>query len=555
MLLLTLTKKILGSRKTVFSAEQEEELVNYILDMEVRMYGLTTHDVRSLAYQLAERNGIANHPFSLENKIAGRDWLFGFQKRHPGLSLRVPEATSVARAKAFNKPVVSKFFDLLKAEYQKHNYPAHRIYNVDETSLSTVPGRNSKTFAKKGRKQVGRVTSAERGQSSTAVICMSAGGIFVPPMIIFSRKRMKPELKDGAPPGTIFACNESGWMKEEVFSLWFEHFLSFAKPSPEDPVLLILDGHLSHTKNLNVIVKAKDNFVSILCLPPHCTHKLQPLDVGIMFPLSTAVDHALERWLNNNPGRTITTFQISKIFCEGYLKACTPANAINAFKKTGIVPYNSGIFNDLDFIAAETTDEKETTEIELSENVEANATDLGEASTSNTSPNKTEDVEIDKTHDTSFTKAGPITLRPLPKISGPRAQRKRKSVGTVLLTSTPYKDNLTEEKKQKAAKEETRKNKKGKCNPKKSKKGPPKKLAESSSEESEQENGALCIYCSEPYGNSIEGEGWIQCSRCRQWAHDACAGIDENAWDDFICDLCLTNSSHNANSSKRLLKF
>jgi hypothetical protein len=88
-----------------------------------------------------------------------------------------------------------------------------------------------------------------------------------------------------------------------------------------------------------------------------------------------------------------------------------------------------------------------------------------------------------KTHDTSFTKAGPITLRPLPKISGPRAQRKRKSVGTVLLTSTPYKDNLTEEKKQKAAKEETRKNKKGKCNPKKSKKAPPKKLAESSSEE------------------------------------------------------------------------
>jgi hypothetical protein len=90
---------------------------------------------------------------------------------------------------------VSKFFDLLKAEYQKHNYPAHRIYNVDETSLSTVPGRNSKTFAKKGRKQVGRVTSAERGQSSTAVICMSAGGMFFPPMIIFSRKRMKPELK------------------------------------------------------------------------------------------------------------------------------------------------------------------------------------------------------------------------------------------------------------------------------------------------------------------------------------------------------------------------
>jgi hypothetical protein len=59
------------------------------------------------------------------------------------------------------------------------------------------------------------------------------------------------------------------------------------------------------------------------------------------------------------------------------------------------VPYNSGIYNDLVFIAAETTDEKETTEIELSYNVEANATDLGESSTSNTSPNKTEDVETE----------------------------------------------------------------------------------------------------------------------------------------------------------------
>jgi hypothetical protein len=288
---------------------------------------------------------------------------------------------------------------------------------VDETSLSTVPVRNSKTFAKKGR----RVTSAERRQSSTAV--MLASGIFVPPMIIFSREKMKPELKDGAPSGTIFACNESGWMKKEVFSLWFEHFLSFPKPSPEDPVHLILYGHLSHTKFFNVIVKAKENFVSTLCLPPHCMDKLQPLDVGIMFLLSTA-------------GRAITTFQISKNFCEGYLKACTPANAMNAFKKTGIVPYNSGIFNDLVFIAAETTDEKETTEIELSYNVEANATDLGESSTSNTSPNKTEDVETDKTHDTSFTKVGPATLRALLKISGPRAQRKRKSVGTVTLLNT-----------------------------------------------------------------------------------------------------------------------
>jgi hypothetical protein len=91
---------------------------------------------------------------------------------------------------------------VVDTRYDKIQFPAHRIFNIDETSLSTVPGKNCKVLAQRGRKQVGRVESAERGMSTTAVICMSASGSYVPPMVIFARKRMKEELKDGAPPGT-----------------------------------------------------------------------------------------------------------------------------------------------------------------------------------------------------------------------------------------------------------------------------------------------------------------------------------------------------------------
>lgn len=52
---------------------------------------------------------------------------------------------------------------------------------------------------------MGAITSAERGVLSTVVIFMAAGGNFIPPLIIFPRKRMKVELQDGAPPGTGFA--------------------------------------------------------------------------------------------------------------------------------------------------------------------------------------------------------------------------------------------------------------------------------------------------------------------------------------------------------------
>lgn len=125
---------------------------------------------------------------------------------------------------------------------------------------------------------------------------------------------MKIELMNGAPPGSIWACNSSGWMNIDVFTQWFNHFLSHTKPSEADLILLFFDGHLSHTKNLEVILKARENQVTILCLPPHCTHRLQPLDVSVMYPLNTFHDQSLEKWMNNNHGRTVSVFQIAKIF-------------------------------------------------------------------------------------------------------------------------------------------------------------------------------------------------------------------------------------------------
>ncbi|KAJ8886576.1 hypothetical protein PR048_012788 [Dryococelus australis] len=232
----------------------EEELESHMLAMENRMYGLTTLDARCLAYQLVERNDIA-HNFSHQNKVAGKGWLQGFCLRHPQLSLRLPESTLVARGMGINKPVVTKFFTLLKEEY-KYIYRLHRIFNVDETSLSNVPGKNSKVIAKMGKRQVSRITLADHGGSASAVICASAAGGFIPPMLTFHRQKFKRELEDGALAGTIFACSEKGWMKLSVFEKLFDHFLAHTKPTADDRVLLLLDGHLSHTKNLNVYLMA-----------------------------------------------------------------------------------------------------------------------------------------------------------------------------------------------------------------------------------------------------------------------------------------------------------
>jgi hypothetical protein len=58
------------------------------------------------------------------------------------------------------------------------------------------------------------------------------------------------ELMDGAPVGSISACHPSGWIQTDIFTKWFYNFVHFVKPSADDPVLLIVDGHYSHTPKI-----------------------------------------------------------------------------------------------------------------------------------------------------------------------------------------------------------------------------------------------------------------------------------------------------------------
>nr|XP_029709147.1 uncharacterized protein LOC115255307 [Aedes albopictus] len=227
---------------TVFSRQQEEELMQYLLEMDKRLYGLTLRELRSVAYQLAEKNHIP-HQFNRKTQLAGYDWACGFRKRHPQLALRSPEPTSMARAQEFNKVAVSGFFDVLERIFDATTFPASRVYNVDETGILTVPTKTSKVLSLRGKRQVGCISSAERGVLSTACICMSATGNFIPPMLIFPRARLTEQLKRGAPPETKFSCNKIGWMTVDDFSAWFDHFLKHARPTKENPVLLLLDGH------------------------------------------------------------------------------------------------------------------------------------------------------------------------------------------------------------------------------------------------------------------------------------------------------------------------
>ncbi|KAL4706751.1 hypothetical protein ACJJTC_014506 [Scirpophaga incertulas] len=56
----------------------------------------------------------------------------------------------------------------------------------------------------------------------------------------------------------------------------------------------------------------------------------------------------------------------------------------------------------------------------------------------------------------------------------------------------------------------------------------------SSEDDREEEKDPPCMYCEEVYSVSIEG--WISCSLCGKWAHNSCAGIDDD--DDEVTHIC-----------------
>ncbi|XP_043116581.1 uncharacterized protein LOC122360199 [Puntigrus tetrazona] len=318
----------IGARQ-VFSPELEAELVAYVLLASDVYYVLPPRAIRKLAYQLAKSHQLQTPPSWRENKQASADWFASFLKRHPLLSIRAAEPASPTSV--FSRSHVEVFYSKLKVLMEQHGFRPEDMWIMEEMGITTAQ-RPDRVLARRGLKQ----TSQDRGPLVSVACVVSAAGRLMPPYFVFPRVQFREHFLSGAPVGSSGGAHLSGWMREEQFLDFLQHFTRQTECVADRPCLLLLDSHATHL-SIEGLNFTKANGVVSLCFPSHCSQQLERTLYG---PFRKCVNAAVDSWMLGSPGRSITIHHVPGIMASALPLAATPDNITTAFRACGIFPLN-----------------------------------------------------------------------------------------------------------------------------------------------------------------------------------------------------------------------
>ncbi|EIW68903.1 hypothetical protein TREMEDRAFT_22436, partial [Tremella mesenterica DSM 1558] len=277
----------------------------------------------------------------------GKNWLDKFKKRHPGVKTAWSRQIDAARINGCARPYLETWFKDMSGILNENQYLPCDIYNMDETgyNMGTTMSSQVMSVSVTEKGTMGDVFKAQRGRQEwvTAIECVSAAGIALPPVVIFKGKvefnmRWLPEDRDIT--GWQWRISEKGWTSNAIGLDWLKtHFHPLTVPSdPTRRRLLILDGHGSHLK-ADFIAFCIENKIDLMVLPAHTSHETQPLDNGIFAPLK----RQLMKYANiaaRYDSCPITKSAWAADLVSARELAMTHHNIAIGWRKTGLHPFN-----------------------------------------------------------------------------------------------------------------------------------------------------------------------------------------------------------------------
>ena len=322
---------------TVLKPAEEEELVNYLIQMCDKGYGLTPSALRMKVYEITQSRWT---PF--RNGIPGNGWMRWWKRRHPNLTLRVSQALESARARGLCAENVRSLYENLQHLYSLHQYSPDRIWNCDESGAQAGRNGSAIVIARRGARRVHSIVPNQREWLSV-LVCINAAGTSIPSFYIFRGRRFRQNYIEKCEAGATMAMQQRAWMTSYLFSAWISHFIASVRRvgdiSPQNRHLLILDGHNSHV-TLDVVREASAAGLDLMTLPAHTSHALQPLDVAVFKPFKQHFREYRDFWSSRNLDESATKDVLSQWVSLALRKALSASNIKKGFSATGIFPLN-----------------------------------------------------------------------------------------------------------------------------------------------------------------------------------------------------------------------
>jgi hypothetical protein len=172
---------------------------------------------------------------------------------------------------------------------------------------------------------------------------VSASGVTLPLCLIFKGENLNSGwIPDETPAGWKFITSKKGWTSDLIGFEWLKsHFQPFVSKSTNSRSLLIIDGHSSHV-TARFIAYYITSKIDLFLLPPHLSHKTQPLDLLIFGPLKTVINLEVDRIFRHSTMR-LPRVEWTSAYIKARARCFKPSSIESGFRKAGIYPFNPEI--------------------------------------------------------------------------------------------------------------------------------------------------------------------------------------------------------------------
>jgi hypothetical protein len=309
---------------------EESVIVQHILDLDSRGFPPSLFAVREMANKLLAERAAGQ---------VGKNWPENFVKRTPELKTQFNRKYDRQRALCEDPKAIGDWFALVRNTKAKYGILDDDSYNFDEAGFQMgVIGTSVVVTGSERRNRPKSVQPGDR-EWSTVIQGINACGWAIPPFLIFAGKHHLSAWYEGndIPPDWVMAVSDNGWTTNELGIAWLQHFNTHTKDRTVGTHrLLIIDGHESHI-SLEFQDICKENNIIALCMPPHSSHLLQPLDVGCFAPLKKAYGRQIEELMRHYINH-ITKLEFLPAFKAAFYNSITKSNICAGFRGAGLVP-------------------------------------------------------------------------------------------------------------------------------------------------------------------------------------------------------------------------